>query len=201
MVELVVAQVRRIRQPDGDVLMADVSNPTDQPVRDVSLVFTRLDGARVGEAKPLSLHLVPYDTRPGATTPISPNDPVIIGWMTLQVHAVGTVVAAQAGEPGYPVMLDISHPAVGLDQTTYTYETTVTNITGRPVRIVYQNIAFFGSDGSLLLVLNLGPHDALAEGESYVLRGLIPRNQPAAEGHTLAEYTDVLVTISAEAGP
>ncbi len=200
-VELSVAQIQRVQVTGGYILMADIGNLTEQPLKDVSLVFTNAAGARVGEAKPVSLYLPPNDARPGATAVIPATDPIIVNWATVQAHAVGTPVTVQPGQAGYPLALDVDTPIVTVSQSGYAYQATITNNTGGRVAIPYQNVAFFANDGVLLFVSNLGSHAALNDGESYQVTGTISASQAAAEGRALAEYSDVLVIISAEASP
>ncbi len=200
-VELSIAQIQRVQVSDGYILMADIGNLTEQPLKDVSLVFTNASGARVGEAKPVSLYLPPDDARPGATAIIPANDPIIVNWATVQAHAVGTPVTVQPGQAGYPLALDVDTPTVTVSQSGYAYQSTITNDTGGRVAIPYQNVAFFANDGVLLFVSNLGGRGPLNDGESYEITGTVPANQAAAEGRSLAEYTDVLVIVSAEASP
>lgn len=202
-IELSVVQLQGIELPDGFLLVADVANTAEQPVKNVSLVFTQSDGTQVGDPKPLSLYLSPGEARPGLTTRLAPDDPIIADWDTLQVHVTGAVVTVQDGQPGYPVTLDVGYPEVALNSssTQYDYQVTVTNNTGARVAIAYQNLAFFSNDGVLLLVIDLGAHAALENGASYTLTGSIPADQPVIEGRDLVEYTDVLANISAEIAP
>lgn len=200
-VELSIAQIQRVQVTGGYILMADIGNLSEQPLKDVSLVFTNSAGARVGEAKPVSLYLPPNDARPGATAVIPATDPIIVNWANLQAHAVGTTVTVQPGEAGYPLALDVDTPTVTVSQSGYAYQATITNNTGGRVAIPYQNIAFFANDGVLLFVSNLGGRGPLNDGESYQVTGTVPADQAAAEGRSLAEFTDVLVIISAEASP
>jgi len=200
-VELQVAQVQRLQVSGGYVLMADVGNITQQSIKDVSLIFTNASGARVGDAKPLSLHLLPNDARPGATGVLAATDPIIVNWGNLQARAIGAPAAGQPGQAGYPIWLDITPVTISLTQDGYTYQSVVTNNSGSRATIPYQNVSFFANDGTLLFVANVGAHPALNDGESYVLTGSVPINQTAAGGRALGEYTDVLASISAEIAP
>lgn len=200
-VELSVAQVQRMQVSGGYVVMVDVGNLTEQPLKDVVLVFTNASGARIGGPRPLALHIPANDARPGATGVIAANDPIFTNWSAVQVHALGTPVTAQSGQAGYPMVLDTELAQVTASSSGYSYQVTIVNNTGGRVAIPYQNISFFSNDGVLLFVANLGNHAAINDGESYQLSGTIPAAQPAAEGRSLAEYSDVLAIISAEASP
>ncbi len=200
-VELAVAQVQRMQVSGGYVVMVDVGNLTDQPLKDITLVFTNSAGTRIGTPKPLNLYLPANDARPGATAVIPATDPIIANWSTAQVHAVGTPVTVQPEQAGYPVAMDMDTPVVTVSQSGYAYQVVIVNNTGGRVAIPYQNISFFSNDGVLLFVSNLGGRDPLNDGESYQLIGSIPAAQSAAEGRSLAEFTDVLAIISAEASP
>jgi hypothetical protein len=199
-VEVQVAQVQRIQVSGGFILMADIGNITNQPIRDVSLIFTNASGARVGEAKPLGLHLLANDARPGATNVLAATDPIIVNWGNLQARAIGAPAAAP-GQAGYPIWLDITPVTISITQDGYTYQSVVTNHSGSRANIPYQNVSFFANDGTLLYVATIGARPALNDGESYILTGSVPINQTAANGRALGEYTDVLASISAEIAP
>jgi hypothetical protein len=195
-VELSVAQVQRIAVDGGFVLVADIGNTTDGSVKNVTLIFTDASGARVGSGLPLNLNLPPNDARPGLTPKLAANDPIITGWGTLQARAAGTPATT-----GAVAAVEVSPPQITQSDTDYAYQATVTNTTGARVSILYQNLAFFANDGTLLLVINLGPHAPVDAGASYTLTGTIPLGQPSAEGHALAEYSDVLGNVIAEVWP
>jgi hypothetical protein len=194
--ELTVIQLQQIHRPDGIVLLADVLNPADRPVRDVALVFTRPSGERVGQPQPLGLDLTANEASPGATELLAPDDPIVAGWDELQVHAIGTPNYADPSQPGYPALLEVGYPEASVDKSTLYFRVTVRNLEGTSVSIPHQSLAFFADDGTLLLVWKLGSHEAIAPDGSYELEDQIPLDQPVTDGRSLDEYSDVLATIS-----
>ncbi len=200
-VELSVVQLRRISTAQGVIILAEVSNVTEQALKNVRLIFATANGQRAGNPVDLSLTLPPGESLPGASAALPASDPVIQNWDSLQAHAVGTPPTAQPGEAGYPVSVTVGYPTITRDKTSLHYDVTVANDTGARVAITGQNIAFYGGDGILLLVVNLGTHDQLADGASYALSGTLSLDQAASEGHTLADYTDMIASISAEIAP
>jgi hypothetical protein len=147
------------------------------------------------------LYLLPNDARPGASSVVADNDPVIVNWGSLQARALGVPVGGQPGQVGYPVWLNTTPVSVTITQDGYTFQAVVTNNTGLRVSIPYQNVAFFANDGMLLYVANMGSRPALSDGESYVLTGSVPVNQAAANGRSLGEASDRLASVSAEVAP
>jgi hypothetical protein len=197
-IELNVIQLSRILRPDGVIFLADILNPTDRPVKDVTLVFTRISGERVGQPQALDLDLVANEASPGATELLAPDDPIIAGWDELQVHAVGTPNNAGTSQSGNPAMLEVGYPEVSVDKTTLYFRVTVKNVEGATVSVPHQSLAFFANDGTLLLVWKLGSHETIPAGGSYDLTGQIRLDQPVTEGRALQEYSDVLAVLSAE---